>query len=112
MFNIGFSEAFVIFIVALIVLGPERLPEIGRFLGKLSLELRKSVEEIKEELGLNEIEKDVEEIKKEITSVENEKFFLSEKETDKTSKEEAKIMKEDSDFQDKASQKEEFKKNT
>jgi len=33
MFDIGFSELFVIAIVALIVLGPERLPKAARFTG-------------------------------------------------------------------------------
>lgn len=33
MFDIGFSELLVIAVVALIVLGPERLPKAARFLG-------------------------------------------------------------------------------
>lgn len=33
MFDIGFSEVFVIAIVALLVLGPERLPKAARFAG-------------------------------------------------------------------------------
>jgi len=33
MFDIGFSELFVIAIVALLVLGPERLPKAARFVG-------------------------------------------------------------------------------
>ncbi|CAA9328657.1 MAG: Twin-arginine translocation protein TatB [uncultured Lysobacter sp.] len=33
MFDIGFSELFVIAVVALIVLGPERLPRAARFAG-------------------------------------------------------------------------------
>jgi len=41
MLNIGFSELLVILLVALIVLGPEKLPELGRFLGRLSLEIKK-----------------------------------------------------------------------
>lgn len=76
MFNIGFSEAVIIFLVALIVLGPEKLPELGRFLGKLSLELKKSIEEIKKELEVEELEKEikeeVEEAKKEIEKLKEE----------------------------------------
>ncbi|MBF1324690.1 MAG: twin-arginine translocase TatA/TatE family subunit, partial [Megasphaera micronuciformis] len=34
MFNIGMSEMILVFIVALIVFGPDRLPEIARTLGK------------------------------------------------------------------------------
>lgn len=63
MFNIGFSEALIIFLVALIVLGPERLPEVGRFLAKLSLEVKRAIDELKRELELEEIEKDLKETK-------------------------------------------------
>ena len=69
MFNIGFSEALIIFFVALVVLGPERLPEIGRFLGKLSLEFKKAIDELKKELEIEELEKEVEEAKEEAKKV-------------------------------------------
>jgi sec-independent protein translocase protein TatB len=69
MFNIGFSEALIIFFVALVVLGPERLPEIGRFLGKLSLEFKKAIDELKKELEIEELEKEVEETKEEVKKV-------------------------------------------
>ena len=35
MFDIGFSELMVIAVVALIVIGPERLPKVARTLGHL-----------------------------------------------------------------------------
>ncbi len=79
MFNIGFSEAVIIFLVALIVLGPEKLPEVGKFLAKLSLELKKGVEEIKKELELEEIEEDLKEAKKEIENLATEVHSLKEK---------------------------------
>jgi len=69
MFNIGFSEALIIFFVALVVLGPERLPEVGRFLGKLSLEFKKAIDELKKELEIEELEKEVEETKEEVKKV-------------------------------------------
>jgi sec-independent protein translocase protein TatB len=69
MFNIGFSEALIIFFVALVVLGPERLPEVGRFLGKLSLEFKKAIDELKKELEMEELEKEVEEAKEEVKKV-------------------------------------------
>ncbi|RKX58437.1 MAG: twin-arginine translocase subunit TatB [Thermodesulfobacteriota bacterium] len=72
MLNIGLSEAIVIFIVALIALGPEKLPETGKFLARLYLELRKSIEEIKKELEIEEIEKDFEKAKKEIEEIKTE----------------------------------------
>ena len=69
MLNIGFSEAVIIFLVALIVLGPERFPELGKFLGRLSLELKKSIDEIKKELELEELEEEFKEAKKEIEEI-------------------------------------------
>jgi sec-independent protein translocase protein TatA len=41
-FGIGFGEVLLIFIVALIIWGPKRLPEITRTLGKTVRALRKA----------------------------------------------------------------------
>ena len=50
MFNIGMPELLVILTVALIVLGPKRLPEIARALGKAMAEFRKATSGISQEL--------------------------------------------------------------
>ncbi|WP_457622681.1 Sec-independent protein translocase protein TatB [Persephonella sp.] len=47
MFGIGFTELVVIFIVALLVLGPKRLPEVARTLGKFYREIKSTVDEVK-----------------------------------------------------------------
>lgn len=47
MFGIGFTEFILILIVALIVLGPEKLPEIAKALGRAYLEFKKAGEELK-----------------------------------------------------------------
>ena len=62
MFDIGFQELLIIFIVALLVFGPEKLPEIGRTLGKWVVEIRRGIniaksqmeEEMKEEFKMPE----------------------------------------------------------
>ena len=41
MFNIGFGELLVVFIVALVVLGPEKLPEFAKKLAKIAKEIKK-----------------------------------------------------------------------
>ena len=50
MFGIGMPELVVIMVVALIVLGPKRLPEAARGLGKAFAELRRATSGITEEL--------------------------------------------------------------
>jgi Tat protein translocase TatB subunit len=46
-FGIGVSELLVIFLVALLVLGPERLPEAARTLAKLFGEFRKASDDLR-----------------------------------------------------------------
>ncbi len=50
MFGIGVQELLVILVVALIVLGPERLPDVARMLGKGMAELRKATAGLGDEL--------------------------------------------------------------
>jgi Tat protein translocase TatB subunit len=50
MLNIGPSELIVIFLVALIVVGPKRLPEIGRTIGKSLREFRRATDDFKQQL--------------------------------------------------------------
>jgi TatA/E family protein of Tat protein translocase len=46
--SIGPAELILIFVIALLVFGPKKLPEIGRSIGKAMREFKKSTEEIKE----------------------------------------------------------------
>jgi Tat protein translocase TatB subunit len=47
MFNIGPLELIVILLVALLVVGPKRLPEMSRTIGKSLRELRKTTEDMR-----------------------------------------------------------------
>src|SRR4029077_13705631 len=51
MFDIGFSEMMVIALVALIVIGPERLPRVARTLGILAGRLQRYVADVKADIG-------------------------------------------------------------
>lgn len=46
--NIGFPELVVIFVVALLVFGPKRLPELGRSLGRGIQEFRRATSGVRE----------------------------------------------------------------
>ncbi|MBC2729212.1 Sec-independent protein translocase protein TatB [Thiobacillus sp.] len=51
MFDIGFSELVVIGVVALIVIGPERLPKVARTAGHLYGRLQRYVSSVKSDIG-------------------------------------------------------------
>ena len=48
--NIGFPELLVLLVIALLVFGPKKLPEVGRSIGKALREFRKTSDEIKEKI--------------------------------------------------------------
>ena len=57
MFDIGFSEMMVIAVLALIVIGPERLPKVARTLGHLAGRLQRYVADVKADIN-REVELD------------------------------------------------------
>ncbi len=66
MFDIGFSELLVIAVVALVVLGPERLPKAARFAGLWVRRARTQWDSVKQEL---ERELHADEIKRQFRDV-------------------------------------------
>lgn len=67
MFGIGMPEAILIGIVALIVVGPKKLPELAKTLGKGFSEFRKTASDVtdgfKDTIKADDIKKDVESVK-------------------------------------------------
>ena len=61
MFDVGFSELLVIAVVALIVIGPERLPKVARTLGHLVGRLQRYVNDVKADISR---EMELEELRK------------------------------------------------
>ena len=47
MWNLGFPEIVIIFIVALVIFGPRKLPELGRSLGRGLSEFKRASNELK-----------------------------------------------------------------
>jgi TatA/E family protein of Tat protein translocase len=63
MFGIGMPELIVILVIALIVIGPKKLPDLARALGRGMAEFRKATQEIKDSLELDD---DLREAKKDL----------------------------------------------
>ncbi len=61
MFDIGFSEMFMVLVIALIVIGPERLPAVakkmGRFVGKAKRTFENVKREVQSEFETEELNK-------------------------------------------------------
>jgi sec-independent protein translocase protein TatB len=59
MFDIGFSEVLLIFVIALVVLGPEKLPrlasQVGRWIGRARAMARQFREQLEEEVNLEQV---------------------------------------------------------
>jgi sec-independent protein translocase protein TatB len=50
-FDVSFSELLVIAVVALLVIGPEKLPKVARTLGALTGRMQRYVAQVKEEVN-------------------------------------------------------------
>jgi sec-independent protein translocase protein TatB len=59
MFNIGPQELIVVLIVALLVVGPQRLPELSRKIGQGLREFRKLQDDVKGIVNLDEVKREV-----------------------------------------------------
>jgi len=75
MFDVGFSEIVVIAVVALIVIGPERLPKTARTLGHLFGRLQRYVADVKadinREMQLEELRKLQQQVQTAATEIES-----------------------------------------
>jgi TatA/E family protein of Tat protein translocase len=74
MFNIGLPELLIILAIALIVFGPNKLPELAKAFGRAMREFKKATEEVKESFEAET--KDLEELKSTFTE-ENENLMAN-----------------------------------
>ncbi|MEJ5376321.1 MAG: twin-arginine translocase TatA/TatE family subunit [bacterium] len=52
MFDLGMQEILIVLVVALVFIGPRKLPEIAKTLGRAFIELRRAGEELKGQIDL------------------------------------------------------------
>lgn len=69
-FNISGGEIFIIILVVFIIFGPDKIPEIARWIGKGVSEIKKATSEIKEEIDkeTGDISKAAKKLKDDITN--------------------------------------------
>lgn len=76
MFDVSFSEILVIAVVALIVIGPEKLPKVARTLGLLTGRLQRYMSSVKadidRELRMEDMRKMEEEARRSIMGIKSE----------------------------------------
>ena len=61
--NIGLPELVIVLVIALVVFGPKRLPQMGRQLGQALREFRTATAEVRSQVGVDEIADSVKDIK-------------------------------------------------
>ena len=98
--SLGWQEIIVIFIIALIVFGPRKLPELGKTLGKGLAEFKKASNELKQtwedEVRLDKEKEEMSQILKE-TSVQASEILKDESSSAETSAEKAETPAEKKD---------------
>ena len=68
--NLGFQEIVLIFILALIIFGPRKLPEIGKTLGKSLAEFKRATNDLKHSWE-EEVRLESEKLKQDVGSLED-----------------------------------------
>ncbi len=61
--NIGIPELIVILVVALLVIGPKKLPDVAQALGKAMAEFKRAMENVKEDLNVHAVKEEVDDLK-------------------------------------------------
>ncbi|WP_418790429.1 TatA/E family twin arginine-targeting protein translocase [Phosphitispora sp. TUW77] len=51
MFGLGFQELALVLVIALVIFGPRKLPEVGRAMGKALNEFRSASRDIQKEIN-------------------------------------------------------------
>lgn len=68
MFNIGVGELLIVLLVAFVIVGPDDLPRVARWLGRQVRKLRLMMQNIKAETGWDELEREVNDVRKDVNA--------------------------------------------
>lgn len=63
MFDIGFSELLLVFVVTLLIVGPEKLPTVARKMGRFVGKIKRSFDQVRHDV---EQELEIEEVKRQL----------------------------------------------
>lgn len=66
MFNIGLGEILIVLVVAFVIVGPDDLPKVARWLGRNVRRLRTLIRDLKRETGWDEIEREVRDVQRDV----------------------------------------------
>ncbi len=69
MFGMGWLEILLILAIALIVIGPQKLPELAKTLGKAMGELKRATSDLKESIDIEDFKNPMEEFKEDFETV-------------------------------------------
>jgi Tat protein translocase TatB subunit len=84
-FDLGLQELVVIFVIALLVFGPNKLPELARAMGKGVAQLKRALSDIKSEVDVEV--KDIEnDLKSDINSLKGEELTSQDETVDSKDK--------------------------
>ena len=67
MLGIGMQEIIIVLVVALIVIGPKKLPDLAKALGRALGEFRRAADDLKENLDINGVKAEKEKLMREFS---------------------------------------------
>jgi len=73
MLGIGMQEIIIILIVALIIIGPKKLPDLAKALGRAMGEFRRAADDLKENLDINGVKEAKDKLMRDINQTQSAK---------------------------------------
>lgn len=79
MLGIGMQEIIIILVVALIVIGPKKLPDLAKALGRAMREFRRAADDLKDNLDIDGVREEKEKLMREFSKEKLSKDFMAKK---------------------------------